>query len=218
MTAADHGSTDGRADETQRPERRSIRLQGYDYSQAGAYYVTVCTLGRECLFGQVTQGEMLLNDAGRMVEQWYFDLPNKYPDIDCGPFIVMPNHAHCIIVNTGGHDVLNDTGGHDGRHDAGGHKTGGHIGPPLRAHARANADVCRGVTVGAVIQWFKTMTTNAYIRGVKHSGWPPFAGKLWQRNYYEHIIRNEGESNRIQEYIANNPQQWHTDHENPDIP
>jgi len=67
------------------------------------------------------------------------------------------------------------------------------------------------------VQWFKTMTTNEYIRGVKQYGWPPFPGKLWQRNYYEHIIRNENELNRIREYIINNPMQWALDGENPDV-
>jgi len=68
-----------------------------------------------------------------------------------------------------------------------------------------------------VIHWFKTMTTNKYIRGVKQSGWTPFPGKLWQRNYYEHIVRNENELIRIREYIRNNPAKWDTDKDNPHI-
>jgi REP element-mobilizing transposase RayT len=79
------------------------------------------------------------------------------------------------------------------------HATSEHTGSPLQR----------------VIQWFKTMTTNEYIRGVKQNGWLPFLGKLWQRNYYEHIIRNENEMARIREYILNNPAQWTTDRENP---
>ena len=77
----------------------------------------------------------------------------------------------------------------------------------------------RGVapTLGDIVNWFKTMTTNQYIRGVKQNGWLPFRGKLWQRNYYEHIIRNEEELNHIRHYIAENPLNWRTDEENPDV-
>ncbi len=72
-------------------------------------------------------------------------------------------------------------------------------------------------TLGDIVNWFKTMTTNQYIRGVKQNGWPAFAGKLWQRNYYEHIIRNEEELNHVRQYIAENPLNWRTDEENPDV-
>ena len=80
-------------------------------------------------------------------------------------------------------------------------------------HAEPGAHI--GAPLPEIVQWFKTMTTNEYIRGVKTMGWPPFPGKLWQRNYYEHIIRNEAELDRIRTYIANNPTQWALDDENP---
>ena len=79
--------------------RRSIRLKGYDYSRQGLYYITICVQNRLCLFGEIVNGEMILNDAGQMVEQWYFELENKYPDKKCHDLIVMPNHIHCIIEN-----------------------------------------------------------------------------------------------------------------------
>ena len=69
-------------------------------------------------------------------------------------------------------------------------------------------------TLGIIVQWFKTLTTNYYIKGVKNNNWKPFSGKLWQRNYYEHIIRNDGELNKIREYIKNNPINWENDSEN----
>ncbi|HLP48379.1 MAG TPA: transposase [Candidatus Kapabacteria bacterium] len=68
-----------------------------------------------------------------------------------------------------------------------------------------------GSPLHAILRWFKTMSTNEYIKGVKQSGWPPFNGKLWQRNYYEHIIRNENELLQIREYVANNPANWEID-------
>jgi len=83
--------------------RRSIRLAGYDYTQAGGYYVTVVTQGRECLFGEVVDGEMRLNDAGRMVERWWAELGNKYPHVIPDAHIVMPNHFHGIVIITDQH-------------------------------------------------------------------------------------------------------------------
>jgi len=203
--------------------RRSIRLQGYDYSRAGAYFVTICTQGRESLFGEIVDGEMRSNDPGLMILGWYNELENKFPDIQCDAFVCMPNHVHFIVVNTGvnaGADLCVRPVGADlcvrpdptrtsgGEHDNQGERVrtpeGEHIGSPLRG----------------VVQWFKTMSTNAYIRGVKQQGWPPFRGKLWQRNYWERIVRNETELNRIRAYIQDNPAQWESDqlHPNPTSP
>jgi REP element-mobilizing transposase RayT len=199
--------------------RKSIRLKGYDYSQAGLYFITICVQDRECLFGNIENGEMILNDAGQMVEKWYYELGNKYPDIKCHEMMVMPNHFHCIFENIGtvGADlrVCPDTNTNEPSHriaptgepsilNGQSHRialtgepqiSGEHIGSPLHR----------------VIQWLKTMSTNEYIRGVKQLGWQPFNGKLWQRNYWEHIIRNEQSYQRISEYIINNPKNWNND-------
>ena len=80
-------------------QRKSIRLKGYDYSKAGLYFITICVQNRMCLFGTVEKGNMFLNDAGQMVEKWYYELENKYPDKRCHEMVVMPNHFHCIIEN-----------------------------------------------------------------------------------------------------------------------
>ncbi|MBR3896364.1 MAG: transposase [Bacteroidaceae bacterium] len=168
--------------------RRSVRLQEYDYSQDGFYFVTICVHDRLPLFGEIVDGEMLLNDAGRMVERWYAETECAFPNINCLEMIIMPNHFHCIwrivgadlcVCPENGGDVL----------------SGGHTGPPLHT----------------VVQWFKTMTTNAYIRGVKQCGWPPFNIRLWQRNYYEHIIRNQRSYEEISCYILDNPMHWPDD-------
>ena len=84
-----------------RPKRRSIRLRGYDYSQTGSYFVSICTKDRKCLFGDIENQEMALNDAGRMVDKWYVELENKFQDIRCDKYIIMPNHFHAIIQNIG---------------------------------------------------------------------------------------------------------------------
>ena len=134
---------------------------------------------------------MRLNDAGRMIEQWCFELNRKFSTVETDEFVVMPNHFHGIVV------IAGVTVGADLR--VGPNSEGAHAGAPLPT----------------IIQWFKTMTTNEYMRGVKTRSWTPFAGRLWQRNYYEHIVRCENELTCIREYIANNPLQWEMDRENP---
>ena len=179
--------------------RKSIRLKNYDYSRAGAYFITICTQHRVCLLGDVKDGKMNLNAAGKMVAKWYLELMNKFPDIWCDEYVIMPNHIHFIVVNVGadlrvcpGHKLGESAAGESA---AGEHAAGEHAGSPLHR----------------VVQWFKTMTTNEYIRGVKNLGWRPFDGKFWQRNYYEHIIRNETEYTNIRNYILANPSNWPTD-------
>ena len=189
-----------------KPARRSLRLRDYDYSQAGAYFVTVCAQNRECLFGDIVNREMALNDAGRMVERWWCELKNKFPQSETDEYRVMPNHFHGIIMIVGADLCVRPVQPcvRPNQPDVHGlqQKQGAHIGAPLPR----------------IVQWFKTMTTNEYIRSVKQREWKPFATRLWQRNYYEHIVRDEGELNRIREYIANNPAQWELDRENPDAP
>lgn len=194
--------------------RRSIRLKGYDYSQAGLYFITICVQNRECLFGNIENGNLNMNDAGMMVEKWYNELENKFSDIHCHEMIVMPNHFHCIIENVGttvGADLrvcpnkpepFNtvseksfNTVSEKPFNTVSENIVGEHVGSPLHL----------------VVQWFKTMTTNEYIRGVKTLGWQPFNRKLWQRNYYEHIIRNEQSYQTISDYIINNPKKWDDD-------
>lgn len=172
--------------------RHSIRLKGYDYSQCGLYFITICTQRRADLFGNIHNEVMILNDAGRMIENWYNEIEQKFPDIQCHEMIIMPNHMHFIIENTG----LS-------------------VGADLRVCPEYELPIQSGEHTGSplhvVIQWFKTMTTNAYIRGVKELEWKPFDGKLWQRNYYEHIIRNQQAYIQIANYIINNPANWKYD-------
>lgn len=169
----------------QRHHRRSIRLKGYDYRQAGAYFVTIVVQGRECLLGQVVDGEMQLNAAGRMVCSTWCQLPEYYARVQLDAFVVMPNHIHGIIVLTQNELVC----------------------PAPRASELSLPDV---------VHRFKSLTTLRYIRGVNEEGWQPFIGRLWQRNYYEHIVRNNRDLEAIREYIALNPQRWATDEENPE--
>ena len=188
--------------------RRSIRLRGYDYSQAGAYFVTVCVQGRHCLFGGVVNGEMRLNDAGRMAQTVWEGLPDRFPSIELDAFVVMPNHVHGIIVlladaSRGRGESCIRPGVND--ENANDHK-GDHKDRPYGTLAG---------TIGRVIQAFKSIVTHEYVMGVRQHVWPPFVGRLWQRNYYEHIIRDAESLNRIREYILTNPLRWALDRENP---
>lgn len=187
--------------------RRSIRLRGYDYSQAGAYFVTVCVQGHRCLFGDAVDEEMRLNDAGRMAQTVWERLPDRFPSIELDAFVVMPNHVHGIILLTSTshgrgesciRPVVNNANVGDYRGD---HKD--------RPYGTLTG------TIGRVIQAFKSIVTHEYVIGVRQHGWSPFAGRLWQRNYYEHIIRDAESLNRIREYIVTNPRRWMLDRNNP---
>ncbi len=177
--------------------RRSIRLKGYNYSQAGLYFITLCTQDSLHLFGEITNDEIVLNDSGMMIEKWWNELKNRFPNIELDEFVIMPNHFHGVIqiINTTPTSVPVPVGA-DLRvcpdTDTREHTGGEHAGSPLHR----------------MIQWFKTMSTNEYIRNVKKNHWTPFNKKLWQRNYYEHIIRNEKSYLQISEYIRTNPLKW----------
>ena len=145
--------------------------------------------------------QMRLNKAGVMVGTWWRKVGGKFPSVQTDEYIIMPNHFHGIVNIVGaapcGRPIINNAYG----------------------QPRSKSGQPHGVapTLGYIVNWFKTMTTNQYIRGVKQNRWPAFAGRLWQRNYYEHIIRNEEELNHIRQYIADNPLNWRTDEENPDV-
>lgn len=207
----------------QKHHRRSIRLKGYDYSQAGLYFITICAQNRACLFGNIVVGaplvgaQMVLNDAGKMVETEWLKLPNRFTNIELHEFVVMPNHFHGILEITVGAsvgvslvDTQNTPDTQNGRPE--GQPQG--IAPTTITpdiSADAPTDTVKNKTVGDMMDAFKSITTVEYIRGVKTMGWQPFDGKLWQRNYWEHIIRNYNEYQRISDYIINNPQKWDND-------
>ena len=163
--------------------RTSIRLKNYDYSQAGLYFITICTEHRHCLFGTIQNGDMVLNDAGNMIVKQWHELPNRFPSVLLHEYVVMPNHFHGIIESVGA----------------------------IPCGCPDRPGTSPAPTVGDVIGAFKSLSTNEYIKNVKQNNWQPFAGKLWQRNYYEHIIRNEESYLTIAEYIQNNPLKWQED-------
>ncbi len=164
--------------------RRSIRLPGYDYAQPGAYFVTLCVHQRECLLGEITDGEMMLNEFGRVVMECWPWLAKQYPHVTVDEWIVMPNHFHGILM-------IVDAVCRGGSRTA---PTNGTTHKPL----------------GRLIGAFKTVSTKR-INAIRDTPGLP----VWQRNYYEHIIRNEEELNHIRQYIVANPRNWEFDQENP---
>lgn len=175
--------------------RRSLRLKEYDYRQAGAYFVNIVLQDRLCLFGEVIGTEMQLNQAGEMISEVWRALPNRFPTIVIDTFVVMPNHLHgIIIINQRPIPV------------------GAGLVPAQNVETQS-ADT--PPALGDVIGAYKSLTTVEYTRGVKTMKWTPFHRRLWQRNYYEHIIRNDDSLNHIRQYIIDNPGQWAFDKENP---
>jgi putative transposase len=191
-------------DKINKPIRKSIRLKGYDYSAPGCYFITICTNERKCLFGEIIDKGMVLNDAGKMVHLVWNELPLFYQNISVDTFIVMPNHIHGIIViqssiNVGAGPCAcpSDSEVENGQPQGG-------------------APTNLNISLPDVIHRFKSLTTNKYIKGVKQNNWKPFNDKLWQRNYYEHVTRNEIDLSDTREYILNNPYKWHLDKYNPE--
>ena len=221
--------------------RHSIRLPGYDYTQPGAYFVTIVTKDRACLFGQIVDDEMILSPLGRIVEWVWKHLPDHFANVETDTFTVMPNHAHGIFW------IVDDNGRGDafpaptpapenGQSDEPNRLTGmspGNASPlpaPTPTLEDGQSDEPNRLTgtssgnasprpspqrpgpppgsVGAIIGNFKSITTRR-INKLRHT---PGAA-VWQRNYYERIIRNERELNAIRQYILDNPKNWLKDRE-----
>lgn len=179
--------------------RRSIRLKRYDYSRAGTCFLTICTHKKECLFGDIVAGEMRLNAAGKIAVQCWNEIPAHFPHVQLDAFVVMPNHVHGILVIM---DIGKDNRAKDPILNW----------APLQPRATTAESKQRphgtSKTLGSVVRGFKIgvtkwMRKNTVIYGV------------WQRNYWEHIIRDESEMNRIRGYVATNPAKWETDQLNP---
>ncbi len=168
--------------------RRSIRMKGYDYSQPGGYFVTVVARQRECILGEILDGEMLLSAFGQVADECWCAIPGHFPNVELGAHVIMPNHLHGIIAITvvGAQQCC---------------------APTTITMSTHKTNVNPG-SLGAIIRSFKSATS---FRINQLYNFAP----IWQRNYYDHIIRNADEANRIHLYIEANPANWPTDEENP---
>ncbi len=193
--------------------RRSIRLKGYDYSREGAYFVTISTQHKECLFGEIRDGEMVLNEAGRMIEKLWIGLENRFQNFELGAFVVMPNHFHAIVVIENDDNLLSISKNVGvplvGTQNGTVNNLSSALGQAQGTAPTNNQN--KKTTVGDIIGAFKSLTTHEYIRNVKLGQFPGFDRRVWQRNYHEHIIRNEGSYEKIHDYILHNVERWGDD-------
>ncbi|MBW6490379.1 MAG: transposase [Lentimicrobium sp.] len=202
--------------------RRSIRLKGYDYSQAGLYFITICTQNRACLFGRIENGEMILNEYGQIAYNEWAKTPEIRNNIELCDFVIMPNHIHGIVRLLGrgelhSPDNSNELHSPDNSNELHSPDNSNELHSPDNSnelHSPDNTPDNKGVlhtplrspsqTIGAIVRGYKSSVT-------KQFGLLGFNQKLWQRNYHEHIIRNEQSYLKISEYIINNPANWNND-------
>ncbi|MGB8689081.1 MAG: transposase [Microcoleus sp.] len=163
-------------------QRRSLRLRQYDYTQAGAYFLTICCYQKNCLFGEINGGIMYLNATGEAVQQVWSNLPNNFPQIELDDFVIMPNHLHGIICLIDRPDLMT----------------------PQTNIAPINTmpNGTKKGSLGAIVQNFKSISTRRVNNITRNSG------TIWQRNYYETIIRDDRAYENIKRYINENPLKW----------
>ena len=176
---------------------RNLRLPEFDYSQPGAYFVTIVTQDRKPLLGKIVSEEMVLSEVGMMVQEIVGEMPQHYQSIDVDVFVIMPNHIHVLFV-------IDD------------------VAAGLRAcpSDQSNNGQPQGVdptknrlSLPDIVHRFKSLTTHRYMLAVTRDNWLKFDKRLWQRNYYEHVIRNERDYQAIYDYILANPINWEKDDE-----
>lgn len=162
--------------------RKNLRIPKFDYAQPGAYYVTIVTHDRKSILGQINNGDVELNDVGKMVKEVWMAIPNHFPNVELGEFVMMPNHIHGIVSIT-----------------------------VEATHASPLPRVSKGPvpgSIGAIVGSFKSAATKRFHETQKYHN-----SRLWQPNYYEHVIKNERDYQAIYDYILNNPMNWEMDEE-----
>ena len=167
--------------------RRSVRLRGYDYSQAGAYFITKCAHNRRCIFGEIRNKEMYLNPFGEIAYREWEELPKRWQHLELGAFQIMPNHIHGVLV-------IND--------------------PQIsQADDLSNPKIqwAKKPTVGQVVGAYDSITVTQSVKYIEGNSPDMVLGKLWQRGFHEHIIRTLESFDRISHYIINNPADWEND-------
>lgn len=196
--------------------RHSIRLSGYDYSQPGIYFVTFCCYEKQCFFGEIENQRMSLSPIGQIAKKCWLAIPEHFPDVKLDKYVIMPNHIHIIII-------INDCAGgvcgtdFNVNHYEHRDRRRGGVTPPLPVPTDTflllpqTPPINYHPTLGQIVGYFKYQTTKQINLFRNTPGL-----SVWQRNYYEHIIRDESELNRIREYIRNNPINWQNDRNNTD--
>ena len=173
------------------PKSNSLRLPKYDYSQPGWYFVTLTTRNRSCLFGNLQNRQVVLNDAGRMIETTWKELPQYSSQIELDIFQVMPDHFHGILIIKP--KSITDVEGES-------------------CDSIRLSESAESLSLITLMQRFKSLTTNRYTQGVKEKDWQRFSKKLWETSFYDHVIRNESGLSSVREYIHNNVRKWELEH------
>jgi len=190
--------------------RRSTRLKGYDYASPGWYFVTICTHNRACLFGQINDGKMILNKSGRIARDQWQNTESIRDNVLLDAFIIMPNHLHGIVQITGSN---NNTGADSaGAYNVGAYRDTPLHYTPLRNNKPTHQSEFRSPsnTLGAIVRGYKSAVTTRINMKNNTPG-----RKVWQRNYHNHIIRDNQSLERIRHYVRNNPRHWKKDENNP---
>ena len=192
---------------TKKHHRRSIRLKHYDYSLPASYFITICTHNRECLFGSINDGEMMMNEFGYIIEYKWQRIPTHFTHIQLDAFQILPNHVHGIIF-------INDIVGAKHSHKKTKYDSKiitKNASPLPPQYSSSHPIVTKPGSLSAIMQNFSSITT----RKINQIRQTPGI-KVWQRNYFDRIIRHEKELNCIRQYIIENPIQWNSDDNNPD--
>ncbi len=176
--------------------RKSIRLKEYDYSKNGIYFITICTHNRENLFGEIIDGKMIINDAGKMVEKEILKTNEIRENIKIEEYIIMPNHIHFLIeiveVLLLAHPNITKNNSINNKTDI------------EERICQQQTHTMQSNTIGSIVNHIKSKITKWYRQNTD-------IYCVWQRNYYENIIKNEEMYQKVSEYIKNNPQKWTDD-------
>ena len=208
--------------------RHSIRLREYDYRQAGAYFITICVHNRCCIFGHIQNREMILNEYGQIAHQEWEKLPERWPYIELGVFQIMPNHMHGIIIidtavraplagalldapPAGAHLNAPFDGAHLNAQFDGAHLNAPFDSAPLCGSSGDGAPARGAPTVGQIVGAYKSLVATECLKIARSKQPEIILGKLWQRNFWEHIIRDVNAFGRISQYIISNPENWKGD-------
>ena len=172
--------------------RTSIRLRGHDYTQAGEYYVTLCVKDRECLLGEIVQNHVKLSRIGEIAKKCWEEIPKHFPNAGLDEYVIMPNHIHGVIIldNPVGTRLTVGIEHAVGTRHA------------VSQHERFGKPICGSLST--IIRSFKSAASNR----IHSEGYSAFA---WQSRFYEHIIRNGRDLDRIRKYILDNPCNWTKD-------
>ena len=188
------------------PQRRAMRLRDYDYSQPGAYFVTICAQHRKCLFGAITDGKMRLNEIGQIVVECWNRIRQHFPSVELGESVIMPNHFHGIIS----WGITEARTPHPPENI---NTRRGEVSSSVNTNPTNRRGEVPSPSLGKIVAYFNYQSTKDINQHYNTPG-----TRVWQRNYYDHVIRDDPDLQRLRQYIQDNPMKWELDQLHPDNP